>query len=84
MSYGAYHPAVINKEDHDYLNAHALKINEKGKWHHKDYEPHHKWTQVVSGTNYLYNVLADGKDKVTVQLYRSLQGGVDSEVTLTR
>ena len=43
MSFGAYHPAVINKEDHDYLNAHALKINEKGKWHHKDYEPHHKW-----------------------------------------
>lgn len=40
-----------------------------------------KWTQVVQGENIFYHLIADRNFKCSVNFYKSLQGGVDVQVT---
>ena len=59
------------------MNAHHKMINEKLGKNYNSYQVVRKWTQIVAGTNYYYNLLAGGR-KYSVNIFKPLLAGADS------
>ena len=78
---GGYSPSAITEKDLAYVGAHHKKINEKLETNYEKYEIVREWTQVVNGVNYYFNLEAEGR-KYSVEMFKPLQEGVDSEVTM--
>ena len=53
---GAFSPRPITEKDLAYVGAHHKMINEKLGTNYEKYEIVRKWTQVVAGTNFYYNL----------------------------
>ena len=63
------------------MEAHRKLMNEKLGWSFLFYRVSAKWTQVVNGENIFYHLVADRHFRCSVNFYKSLQGGIDLQVT---
>jgi hypothetical protein len=78
---GSYHHGTVTEDDQSLVEAHWRIINEKMGWSFRFYRVVSKWTQIINGENIFYHMLADRYHMCEVNFYKSLQGGIDVQVT---
>ena len=78
---GNFTPSPVTEDDQALVEAHWRIINDKMGWPFRFYRVVSKWTQIVQGENIFYHMLADNLIRCEVNFFKSLQGGVDVQVT---
>lgn len=78
---GSFNYGTVTEDDQSLVEAHWRIINEKMGWSFRFYRVVSKWTQVIKGENIFYHMLADRLFPCEVNFYKSLQGGIDVQVT---